>query len=411
MSTNIYKGVPALNTLNVDVANMAPDNLTLEAYKAVLKIGEEFDKTQQTANFTEAITKLDMADTVYKNTFLSNKETDFQKADFRESALKGLNETVETKKKIILETKGIDGAYKQKLYQHLAGKSGELALGLHKDILTYETKENIDNTIDSKNKMASLIKNSDISADRTTYYEAYTETMDRMNFFGSGGAKFFQDSIKEFAEAETYGYGQYLKNVLIHSGAYDTIPLKREALNKWLEENTTDEALNKKVDLMTKNSNFSDEEKEYLKTTLKENFEIQYTKANAEIYDLEVDYAAQVRNEKAMLRSAEINAQAIRDQTAAAEARAAKERATNFYTSNNLRGIASMRNGSPATYIDVLRDSFLIEATGMDRRKLVDGKFYVDSFEDKEINDLQGLKKVSQANGLSDYDFYKANIE
>ena len=268
MSTNIYKGVPALNTLNIDVSNMAPDNLTLEAYKAVLKIGEEFDKTQQTANFTEAITKLDMADTVYKNTFLSNKETDFQKADFRESALKGLNETVETKKKIILETKGIDGAYKQKLYQHLAGKSGELALGLHKDILTYETKENIDNTIDSKNKMASLIKNSDISADRTTYYEAYTETMDRMNFFGSGGAKFFQDSIKEFAEAETYGYGQYLKNVLIHSGAYDTIPSKREALNKWLEENTTDEALNKKVDLMTKNSNFSDEEKSTFTATV-----------------------------------------------------------------------------------------------------------------------------------------------
>ena len=69
-STNIYKGVPALNTLNVDVSNMAPDNLTLESYKGLLKIGEEFDKTQQTANYYEAITKLDITDTEYKNAFL-----------------------------------------------------------------------------------------------------------------------------------------------------------------------------------------------------------------------------------------------------------------------------------------------------------------------------------------------------
>ena len=124
MSTNIYKAVPALNTLGVNLKDFAPDNLSLEMYKGLLKIGEEFDNTKQTAIFNQTLTNLDRADQEYKNKFLSNKDIDFQNGEFRESALKGLNDTVEYKKKLILDTKGLDGAMKQKLYGHLSEKSG-----------------------------------------------------------------------------------------------------------------------------------------------------------------------------------------------------------------------------------------------------------------------------------------------
>ena len=173
------------------------------------------------------------------------------------------------------------------------------------------------------------------------------------------------DSIGKIEGSVT---SKYLNNVVIKSGAYDTIPLKRQVLDTWYKDNVSDEALENKVNEITKNYKEvpDEEQREYLKAVLKNTYDIEYMKANSKIYDLEVDYAAQVRNEKAMLQSAEINAKAVRDATAAAELRAAKDRANDFYSSNNLRGIASMINGSPALYTDVLRDSFLIKATGLD---------------------------------------------
>ena len=410
MSTDIYKAVPALNTLNVNLNDFAPDNLSLEMYKGLLKIGEEFDNTKQTAIFNQTITNLDRADQEYKNTFLSNKDVDFQNGEFREKALTGLNDTVEYKKKLILDTKGLDGAMKQKLYNHLSEKSGSIALGVHSDVLTFETKENIDLTIDMKAKASNLIKNSDINSDRTIYYDSFIDTMNRMKFFGAGTAKFYQDSINELAKAETHGYGSYLNNVIIHSGSYDTIPKKREALNKWLQDNYNDEALNKKVLEITKNSDFTIEEKDFLKGALKENLESQYTKANGEIYNLEVDYYAQVRTEQAMSDAAEKQAQATRDQTRSLELMRAQEKADEMFQSNDLRGINSMMNGYPSTSNDILRESFLIKATGLGMNDLISKGMYVDSLTDKEISELKNSKDVTLKNGNDLYSFYNSDV-
>ena len=410
MATDIYKAVPALNTLNVNLNDFAPDNLSLEMYKGLLKIGEEFDNTKQTAIFNQTITNLDRADQEYKNTFLSNKDVDFQNGEFREKALTGLNDTVEYKKKLILDTKGLDGAMKQKLYGHLSDKSGSIALGVHSDILTFETKENIDLTIDMKAKVSNLIKNSDINTDRTVYYDSFIDTMNRMKFFGAGTAKFYQDSINELAKAETHGYGSYLNNVIIHSGSYDTIPKKREALNKWLQDNYNDEALNKKVLEITKNSDFTIEEKDFLKGALKENLESQYTKANGEIYNLEVDYYAQVRTEKAMANAAEVQARATREQTAAMELVKAREKADEAFQSNDLRGLNSMKIGRPSMASDVLRESYLIEVTGLGKNELIKNGIYVDSFTDREISELKSVKDITIKNGNDMYSFYNSNI-
>ena len=67
MATDIYKAVPALNTLNVNLNDFAPDNLSLEMYKGLLKIGEEFDNTKQTAIFNQTIANLDRADQEYRD--------------------------------------------------------------------------------------------------------------------------------------------------------------------------------------------------------------------------------------------------------------------------------------------------------------------------------------------------------
>ena len=415
MEDNIYKKMPILNTLGININQHAPDDNALQFAKALSRIGAEVIEQQKTSEFNSKVAQINQLELKFKNEVLVNKDIDLQDPVKREEIFKTANEVTELQKKAILDYKYLDSDDIQKLEGLLIKSTGERAFNLQNDTNKIMIKQNTDNaiaTIEELKTQGEAIDYQD-KAMLENIYGALPKEYQVLKASGVSTKEVQKYTSEAISKIEGSVASKYLNNELIKSGAYDTIPLKRQKLDEWYKENASDEALENKVNEITKNypEAVDEEERIYLKSILKKTYDTEYMKANSKIYDLEVDYAAQVRNEKAMLRSAEISAQAIRDQTAATEARAAKERATNFYTSNNLRGIASMRNGSPATYIDVLRDSFLIEATGMDRQKLVNGKFYVDSFEDKEINNLLGARKVNQANGLNEYDFYKAEIE
>ena len=415
MEDNIYKKMPILNTLGININQHAPDDNALQFAKALSRIGAEVIEQQKTSEFNSKVAQINQLELKFKNEVLVNKDIDLQDPVKREEIFKTANEVTELQKKAILDYKYLDSDDIQKLEGLLIKSTGERAFNLQNDTNKIMIKQNTDNaiaTIEELKTQGEAIDYQD-KAMLENIYGALPKEYQVLKASGVSTKEVQKYTSEAISKIEGSVASKYLNNELIKSGAYDTIPLKRQKLDEWYKENASDEALENKVNEITKNypEAVDEEERIYLKSILKNTYDTEYMKANSKIYDLEVDYAAQVRNEKAMLRSAEISAQAIRDQTAATEARAAKERATNFYTSNNLRGIASMRNGSPATYIDVLRDSFLIEATGMDRQKLVNGKFYVDSFEDKEINNLLGARKVNQANGLNEYDFYKAEIE
>lgn len=399
MSTNIYKGVPALNTLNIDVSNMAPDNLTLEAYKAVLKIGEEFDKTQQTANYYEAITKLDITDTEYKNDFLSNKSVDFQKADFRESALKGLNEVVEAKKKIVMDTKGIDGALKQKLYQHLAGKSGELALELHKDVLTYETKENIDNSIRMKNDGITLLKQSGINSDRSEYYQMIFDSVDRLSFFGEDTAKIMVDTVKQVVEAESWGQNVFLQEKLFGKDLrYNEILGEFEA---WKKSVISDEYLDKKASEIVSSFRGTGTEKEKYKNAVKGSLKAEYEKLIMEQTPYVMSkYEAQLereQNQKNFLLQYELDQERLDF-----EKRSDAEKATQGYIDRgDLLGGLSSSVGYPVTTATLLTDSNKLfrKATNWEIKDAVRGMKYAEIIKPEMVNYLDGEKKNVYARG------------
>ena len=398
-STNIYKGVPALNTLNVDVSNMAPDNLTLESYKGLLKIGEEFDKTQQTANYYEAITKLDITDTEYKNAFLSNKNVDFQKADFRESALKGLNEAVEAKKKIVMDTKGIDGALKQKLYQHLAGKSGELALELHKDVLTYETKENIDNSIRMKNNGITLLKQSGINSDRSEYYQMIFDSVDRLSFFGEDTAKIMVDTVKQVVEAESWGQNVFLREKLFGKDLrYNEILGEFEA---WKKSVISDEYLDKKASEIISSFKGTGTEKEKYRNAVKGSLKAEYEKLIMEQTPYVMQqYETQLereQNQKNFLLQHELDKERLDF-----EKRSDAERATQGYIDRgDLLGGLSSSVGYPVTTATLLTDGNKLfrKATNWEIKDAVRGMKYAEIIKPEMVNYLDGEKKNVYARG------------
>ena len=410
MSTNIYKGVPALNTLNVDVANMAPDNLTLEAYKAVLKIGEEFDKTQQTANYYEAITKLDITDTEYKNAFLSNKSVDFQKADFRESALKGLNEAVEAKKKIVMDTKGIDGALKQKLYQHLAGKSGELALELHKDVLTYETKENIDNSIRMKNDGITLLKQSDINSDRSEYYQMIFDSVDRLSFFGEDTAKIMVDTVKQVVEAESWGQNVFLQEKLFGKDLrYNEILGEFEA---WKKSVISDEYLDKKANEIVSSFKGTGTEKENYKNAVKGSLKAEYEK-------LIMEKTPYVMQQYETQKERQLQQQRFEKQYALDSERLSYEKkrdeeykVQSAIDKGDTLGALSLANGYNTTINDLfVGNNFSRVTGGVTLDKAIANNQTINVFSDERLSTLKSAKKISYDSGKGLPDFFQTNLK
>ena len=398
-STNIYKGVPALNTLNVDVSNMAPDNLTLESYKGLLKIGEEFDKTQQTANYYEAITKLDITDTEYKNAFLSNKNVDFQKADFRKSALKGLNEAVEAKKKIVMDTKGIDGALKQKLYQHLAGKSGELALELHKDVLTYETKENIDNSIRMKNDGITLLKQSGINSDRSEYYQMVFDSVDRLSFFGEDTAKIMVDTVKQVVEAESWGQNVFLQEKLFGKDLrYNEILGEFEA---WKKSVISDEYLDKKASEIISSFKGTGTEKEKYRNAVKGSLKAEYEKLIMEQTPYVMSkYEAQLereQNQKNFLMQFQFD----QEKHDYEKRRDAESNTQGHINRGDLLGGISAAVGYPVTTSTLLTESNKLfkKATNWEIKDAVRGMKYAEIISPATVNYLDGEKKNVYARG------------
>ena len=409
-STNIYKGVPALNTLNVDVSNMAPDNLTLEAYKAVLKIGEEFDKTQQTANYYEAITKLDITDTEYKNAFLSNKSVDFQKADFRESALKGLNEAVEAKKKIVMDTKGIDGALKQKLYQHLAGKSGELALELHKDVLTYETKENIDNSIRMKNDGITLLKQSGINSDRSEYYQMIFDSVDRLSFFGEDTAKIMVDTVKQVVEAESWGQNVFLQEKLFGKDLrYNEILGEFEA---WKKSVISDEYLDKKASEIVSSFRGTGTEKENYKNAVKGSLKAEYEK-------LIMEKTPYVMQQYETQKERQLQQQRFEKQYALDSERLSYEKKRDeeykvqrAIDKGDTLGALSLANGYNTTINDLfVGNNFSRVTGGVTLDKAIANNQTINVFSDERLSALKSAKKISYDSGKGLPDFFQTNLK
>ena len=411
MATDIYKAVPALNTLNVNLNDFAPDNLSLEMYKGLLKIGEEFDNTKQTAIFNQTIANLDRADQEYKNTFLSNKDVDFQNGEFRGKALAGLNDTVEYKKKLILDTKGLDGAMKQKLYNHLSEKSGTIALGVHSDVLTFETKENIDTSLKMKGDGVELLKMSPIESDRGTYYKMIFDSVDRLSFFGENTSKLMTDTVKEITDAEAWGQGVFLQDKLFGKNLrYENILSEFES---WKKTIISDEYLEKKSNEITASFVGKDSDKEKYKNAIKSNLKADYEKMIMEktpyvMQQYETQKEREL-NQQRFLMQYELD----KENLAYQKEKDVKDLVRGYVDSGDLIGAISAAKGIPVTPANLLTSStgLFKLGTNMDMSTAVARNKTADIISNEKLKFLETGKQNSYDTGQGIGGFIKGYIQ
>lgn len=410
MSTNIYKAVPALNTLGVNLKDFAPDNLSLEMYKGLLKIGEEFDNTKQTAIFNQTLTNLDRADQEYKNKFLSNKDIDFQNGEFRESALKGLNDTVEYKKKLILDTKGLDGAMKQKLYGHLSEKSGGIALGVHSDVLTFETKENIDTSLKMKGDGVELLKMSPIESDRGTYYKMIFDSVDRLSFFGENTSKLLTDTVKEITDAEAWGQGVFLQDKLFGKNLrYENILTEFES---WKKSIISDEYLEKKSNEIVSSFVGKDSDKEKYKNAIKSNLKADYEK-------MIMEKTPYVMQQYETQKERELNQQRFEKQYALDSERLSYEKRRDEEYKVQMaidKGDAitamSLANGYNTTISDIfVGNNFARLTGGTDINKAIAQGQTINVFSNEKLSMLKNAKQIAYQTGKGIPEFFNSNLK
>ena len=410
MSTNIYKAVPALNTLGVNLKDFAPDNLSLEMYKGLLKIGEEFDNTKQTAIFNQTLTNLDRADQEYKNKFLSNKDIDFQNGEFRESALKGLNDTVEYKKKLILDTKGLDGAMKQKLYGHLSEKSGGIALGVHSDVLTFETKENIDNSLKMKGDGVELLKMSPIESDRGTYYKMIFDSVDRLSFFGENTSKLLTDTVKEITNAEAWGQGVFLQEKLFGKNLrYESILTEFET---WKKSIISDEYLEKKSNEIVTSFVGKDSDKEKYKNAIKSNLKADYEK-------MIMEKTPYVMQQYETQKERELNQQRFEKKYALDSEKLSYEKQRDeeykvqrAIDSGNALSAISLANGYNTTLPDLFTTNNFSRLTGgIAIDKAIANGQTINVFSNERLGALKNAKQIAYQTGKGIPEFFNSNLK
>ena len=410
MATDIYKAVPALNTLNVNLNDFAPDNLSLEMYKGLLKIGEEFDNTKQTAIFNQTITNLDRADQEYKNTFLSNKDVDFQNGEFRGKALAGLNDTVEYKKKLILDTKGLDGAMKQKLYNHLSEKSGTIALGVHSDVLTFETKENIDTSLKMKGDGVELLKMSAIDSDRGTYYKMIFDSVDRLSFFGENTSKLMTDTVKEITDAEAWGQGVFLQDKLFGKNLrYENILSEFES---WKKTIISDEYLEKKSNEITASFIGKDSDKEKYKNAIKSNLKADYEK-------MIMEKTPYVMQQYETQKERELNQQRFEKQYELDSERFSYEKQRDEEHKVQMaidKGDAitalSLANGYNTTLSDIFTGNNFSRLTGgVSLEKAIASGQTINVFSNEKLSALKNAKQIAYQNGKGIPELFNSNLK
>ena len=108
MEDNIYKKMPILNTLGINVNQYAPDNNALQFAKALSKIGAGVIEQQKTSEFNSKVAQINQLELKFKNETLVNKDLDLQDPVKREEIFKQANEVTELQKKAILDYKYLD---------------------------------------------------------------------------------------------------------------------------------------------------------------------------------------------------------------------------------------------------------------------------------------------------------------
>ena len=169
MEDNIYKAMPVLNTLGINVNQHAPDNNALQFGKALLGIATDVYAQKKESEFNSKVAQINQLELDFKNKVLVNKDIDLQDPVKREEIFKTANDLTEAQKKIILDYKHLDYDDIQKLEGILIKSTGERAFNLQNDTNKIMIKQETDHKIDETVGAIDHIKQAEIKSVVDTY--------------------------------------------------------------------------------------------------------------------------------------------------------------------------------------------------------------------------------------------------
>ena len=169
MEDNIYKAMPVLNTLGINVNRYAPDNNALQFGKALLGIATDVYSQKKESEFNSKVAQINQLELDFKNKVLVNKDIDLQDPVKREEIFKTANDLTEAQKKIILDYKHLDNDDIQKLEGILIKSTGERAFNLQNDTNKIMIKQETDHKIDETVGAIDHIKQAEIKSVVDTY--------------------------------------------------------------------------------------------------------------------------------------------------------------------------------------------------------------------------------------------------
>ena len=410
MEDNIYKAMPVLNTLGINVNRYAPDNNALQFGKALLGIATDVYSQKKESEFNSKVAQINQLELDFKNKVLVNKDIDLQDPVKREEIFKTANDLTEAQKKIILDYKYLDSDDIQKLEGVLIKHTGERAFGLQNDTNKIMIKQAIDGAISNNQEMFAYIEGAGRNADKSEYYSAVFSNINTMKSNGESDKQLYKTVFDELVKAESWGEKTYLSEKLLDKNIkYSQIITEFEG---WKKEVLSDEYLEKKASDMVKEFKGSEEQKkgtkDYLKMSLKSTYE-----------QMIMEQTPYVMQQYSTQQERELNQERFEKQYALDSERLSyeKQRDEEYKVQMAIdKGDAitalSLANGYNTTISDIfVGNNFARLTGGTDINKAIAQGQTINVFSNEKLSMLKSAKQTAYQTGKGIPEFFNSNLK
>ena len=410
MDDTIYKAMPVLNTLGINVNQYAPDNNALLMAKAITKIGSGIVEQKKTSEFNSKVAQINQLESKFKNEVLVNKDVDLQDPVKREEIFKKANEITELQKQTILDYKYLDSNDIQKLEGLLYKYTGERAFELQNDTNKIMIKQAIDGAISNNQEMFAYIEGAGRNADKSEYYAAVFSNIDIMKTNGEMDKALYKTVFDELVKAESFGEKTYLSEKLLNKNIkYNQIITEFES---WKKEVTSDEYLEKKASDMVKEFKGSEEQKQATKDYLKNSLKSTYEKMIME----QTPYVMQqfATEQERQLQQERFEKQyALDAERLTYEKRRDEEyKVQQAIDRGDTLGALSLANGYNTTMSDIfVGNNFSRVTGGITLDKAIANNQTINVFSNEKLTALRNAKKISYDSGKGLPDFFHTNLK
>jgi hypothetical protein len=409
MEDNIYKAMPVLNRLGIDVNKYAPDNNALMFAKALAKIGAGVAEQYKTSEFNSKVAQINQLELKFKNEVLVNKDIDLQDPVKREEIFKIANEVTEKQKELILNYKYLDGEDIQKLEGILYKNTGERAFNLQNDTNKIMIKQNIDNAIQSNEEMFKQMKEVGRDGDKSAMYDVAMSNLNILKTNGMAGTQLIKTVFDDLVKAEGYGEDEYLQNKLFSKTIeYGKIITEFES---WKKEVTSDEFLDKKVSLMAANFKGTEAEKEEAKKYLKSALVVEYKDKITKLTPYVMEQYAREQERKLQQEYNEKNYQLGLQRLGEDKRRSAQAQALSLAESGNALELLRMATGVPYNMRDVYSGSNFQMLTGTEFETAYRTGKFLNVFSDERLSVLKNAKNIAYDTGRGLPEFFNSYIK